>query len=414
MPSCKGIILVGGASKGTRFRPLSMDIPKPLFPVAGRPMIHHHVRALASVPEMKEIILLGFYEPAELQEFIESATSDFGIPVRYLQELKEMGTAGGLHRYADSILAGDPGAVFLLHGDIGCEFPLSKMLGRLAENPEGVAVILGKQVGESEAEKYGQMVVDEATGELLHYAEKNPTHMSAVINCGVYLFSPSIFTQIAAKFEDINRGRLYAAYHDDDAAKIRLEQDILMVLAGRKRIYTILTDNFWCQVKTPAHALALSAMYLDAADAAKKAGNKSGAQLLQKVASTDSFMRSSANNAKFTLVGSAFVHPTAKVSPLARIGPNAAIGPNAEIGPGVRLRDCIILDNVIVKDNAMIKNAIVGWGSNVGYWTRLQGTEEKPTILGADVTADSEIVVSSCVVLPHKGLKVSLSDEIVL
>ncbi len=44
------VILVGGPSKGTRFRPLSLDLPKPLFPVAGRPMIYHHVEACARTP----------------------------------------------------------------------------------------------------------------------------------------------------------------------------------------------------------------------------------------------------------------------------------------------------------------------------------------------------------------------------
>ena len=45
----KAVILVGGPSRGTRFRPLSMaqnSVPKPLFPIAGFPMIYHHLRAL--------------------------------------------------------------------------------------------------------------------------------------------------------------------------------------------------------------------------------------------------------------------------------------------------------------------------------------------------------------------------------
>lgn len=66
----KGIILVGGHSSGTRFRPLSMDTPKPLFPVAGKPMIYHHVNALSKVPGMKEILIIGFYETSVFDRFL--------------------------------------------------------------------------------------------------------------------------------------------------------------------------------------------------------------------------------------------------------------------------------------------------------------------------------------------------------
>jgi NDP-sugar pyrophosphorylase family protein len=48
----KGVILVGGPSRGTRFRPLSMaqtSVPKPLFPIAGFPMIRHHINALVDL-----------------------------------------------------------------------------------------------------------------------------------------------------------------------------------------------------------------------------------------------------------------------------------------------------------------------------------------------------------------------------
>ena len=42
----KAVILIAGPGKGTRFRPLSLDIPKPLFPVAGQPMIKHHIEVI--------------------------------------------------------------------------------------------------------------------------------------------------------------------------------------------------------------------------------------------------------------------------------------------------------------------------------------------------------------------------------
>jgi NDP-sugar pyrophosphorylase family protein len=58
--STKAVILVGGVSKATRFRPLSLDLPKPLFPIAGLPMIQHHVEALSKIDGLTEIILMGY------------------------------------------------------------------------------------------------------------------------------------------------------------------------------------------------------------------------------------------------------------------------------------------------------------------------------------------------------------------
>lgn len=49
----KAVILIGGPQKGTRFRPLSFDLPKPLFPVAGYPMLQHLIEACAAVEGMK-------------------------------------------------------------------------------------------------------------------------------------------------------------------------------------------------------------------------------------------------------------------------------------------------------------------------------------------------------------------------
>lgn len=81
----KAVILIGGPQKGTRFRPLSFEVPKPLFPVAGVPMIQHHIEACAQVPGMQEILLIGFYQPDEpLTRFLEAAQQEFNLPIRCL------------------------------------------------------------------------------------------------------------------------------------------------------------------------------------------------------------------------------------------------------------------------------------------------------------------------------------------
>jgi mannose-1-phosphate guanylyltransferase len=78
-PNLKGIILVGGHSSGTRFRPLSMDTPKPLFPIAGKAMIYHHVNALSKVPGMREVLIIGFYEASLFDRFLTETQVCFFI-----------------------------------------------------------------------------------------------------------------------------------------------------------------------------------------------------------------------------------------------------------------------------------------------------------------------------------------------
>jgi len=86
MPFIKAIILIAGPQKGTRFRPLSLDVPKPLFPVAGIPVVQHHIEALAKVDGVKEVLLLGFYPASEMTEFVNDMNRQCPkLNVRYLQ-----------------------------------------------------------------------------------------------------------------------------------------------------------------------------------------------------------------------------------------------------------------------------------------------------------------------------------------
>lgn len=79
----KAVILIGGPNKGTRFRPLSLDVPKPLFPIAGKPMIYHHIEALAQVQGFTEVILLGYYKESQFTQFAEETSKELKVKIRY-------------------------------------------------------------------------------------------------------------------------------------------------------------------------------------------------------------------------------------------------------------------------------------------------------------------------------------------
>ncbi|KAJ7945921.1 Mannose-1-phosphate guanyltransferase [Quillaja saponaria] len=405
------VIMVGGPTKGTRFRPLSLNIPKPLFPLAGQPMVHHPISACKRIPNLVQIYLIGFYEEREFALYVSSISNELKIPVRYLREDKPHGSAGGIYNFRDLIMEDNPSHIFLLNCDVCCSFPLPEMLDA-HRRYGGIGTILVIKVSAESANQFGELVADPITNELLHYTEKPETFVSERINCGVYIFTPDIFTAIqdvSTQRKDranLRRVSSFEALQSDTrslpADFVRLDQDILSPLAGKKQLYTYETLDFWEQIKTPGMSLRCSGLYLS------------------QFRFTSPHLLASGDSAKnATIIGDVYIHPSAKVHPTAKIGPNVSISANARIGAGARLISCIILDDVEIKENAAVLHAIVGWKSSIGRWSRVQADGKYNaklgvTILGEDVTVEDEVVVTNSIVLPHKTLNLSVQDEIIL
>lgn len=187
----KGIILLGGPSKGTRFRPLSFDVPKPLFPVAGIEMIRHHVHALSKIHNLKEIILLGFFDSKAFGNFVKTIEDIYKIPCKYYQESQEAGTAGALYQYRDKIFEEGVANYFVMNCDICSSFPLEKLLAFHKAHGK-MCTIMSVQVGKDETQSYGCLIKNESTNELVHYVEKPDFFVSDHINTGVYVFTSKV------------------------------------------------------------------------------------------------------------------------------------------------------------------------------------------------------------------------------
>ncbi|KAK6920764.1 Nucleotidyl transferase domain [Dillenia turbinata] len=399
------VIMVGGPTKGTRFRPLSLNIPKPLFPLAGQPMVHHPISACKRIPNLAQIYLVGFYEEREFALYVSSISNELKVPVRYLREDKPHGSAGGLYNFRDLIMEDNPSHIFLLNCDVCCSFPLPEMLDA-HKRYGGMGTILVIRVSAESASQFGELVADPITNELLHYTEKPETFVSERINCGVYVFTPEIFTAIqGVSTQRKDRANLRRMSSFDVLQSptralpsnfVRLDQDILTPLAGKKQLYTYETMDFWEQIKTPGMSLKCSALYL--------------AQFRH----TSHHLLTSGNGTKSAaIIGDVYIHPSAK------IGPNVSISANARIGAGARLISCIILDDVEIKDNAVVIHAIVGWKSSIGRWSRIQAEGDYNaklgvTILGEAVSVEDEVVVINSIVLPNKTLNISVQEEIIL
>ena len=397
-----------------------MICPQPLFEVAGHPIISHCFAAIAKVPEIREVFIVGYYDENVFRDFIkECGRTHPQISMRYLREYQALGTAGGLYHFRDPILKGRPDRFFVLNADVCCSFPLEQML-RLFEEKDAEAIILGTRVPNDAATNFGCIVSDAHTKRVLHYVEKPESHISNLINCGVYLFAteaifPSIKNAIKRRSE---RPRLLSypssdaldsflpqfGEDDDDGEKnevIRLEQDILSDLADSKQFYVLETKDFWRQIKTAGSAVPANALYL------MKAFQSQSEELAKP----------SAN-----ILPPVFIHPSATVHPTAKLGPNVSIGPRAVVGPGVRIKESIVLEDAEIRHDACILYSIIGWSSRVGAWARVEGTPtpvrehstsivkngvkvQSITILGKECAVAEEVRVQNCVCLPFKELK---------
>ncbi|XP_073018978.1 uncharacterized protein [Primulina eburnea] len=404
------VILVGGPTKGTRFRILSFNTPEPLFPLAGHPMVGHLINSCKKIPNLAQVFLVGFYEEREFAIYVSSISNELKVPVRYLKEDKPHGSGGSLYYFRDQIMEESPSHIFMLNHDVCCSFPLPNMLeAHLSYG--GMGTILVIKVSAESANQFGELVADPITKELLHYTEKPETFVSDLINCGVYVFTPQIFSAIQEVYlhmedrVDINRAssfELQLATRSLPTDFVRLDQDILSPLAGKKQLYTYETMDFWEQIKTPGMSIKCSALYLT-----------------QFRSNSPHLLANGDGKKSAMVVGDVYIHPSAKVHPTAKIGPNVSISANVRIAAGARLISCIVLDDVEIKENAVIMHAIVGWKSSLGRWSRVQAdgnynSKFGITILGEAVTVEDEVVVINSIVLPNKMLNVSVQEEIIL
>ncbi|KAI1285676.1 Mannose-1-phosphate guanyltransferase alpha-A [Halotydeus destructor] len=443
----KAVILMGGPQKGTRFRPLSLELPKPLFPIAGRPMVQHLIKAVCQVPNMKEVFLIGAYQLDEsLNQFISNMSKEYRVVVKYLQEYTALGTAGGVYHFRDQIRIGSPEGFFVLNGDVCGHFELEEMLkvhkeavsARLSptkngdEIPKKLITIMATEATREQSVNFGCIVEDNESHEILHYVEKPETFVSHKINCGVYLCSTDIFHHLAAVFNRKHTNSLDNSYdssitadHNDNmelsTGSIQFEEDVLMPLAGQGKVFVYHTQKWWSQIKTAGSVIYANMKYLEQM-------RTQDAQLLTKN-----------SQAGPKIIGDVIIDPSAKVDPSATLGPNVSISSGVRIGAGVRVKDSIVLRDATISDHSLVKHSIIGWNNVIGSWSRIEGTPCDPdpnsqfartdncmlfngdgklnpsiTVLGSNVQVPSEIIVLNSIVLPHKELSHSYKNEIIL
>jgi mannose-1-phosphate guanylyltransferase/mannose-1-phosphate guanylyltransferase/phosphomannomutase len=172
--------MVLAAGLGTRLRPLTNEITKPMVPVLDRPVMGHIVDLLDRH---------GFDEViANLHYFPDSIKRYFGERLTYRVERELLGTAGGVRACAD-FFGSD--AFVVISGDALTDIDLGAFAARHRE-AGGIATLAVKKV--SNTREYG-VVLHDRDGRITGFQEKpNPEEaLSDLGNCGIYIFEPEIF-----------------------------------------------------------------------------------------------------------------------------------------------------------------------------------------------------------------------------
>lgn len=356
----KALILVGGY--GTRLRPLTLSMPKPLVEFGNKPIMLHQVEALVEAG-VRHVILAVSYMSEKLEQEMKKHAIRLGIEITLSQEDEPLGTAGPL-ALAKKHLAGEGVTTpfFVLNSDVISDYPFSRLIEfHKSHGKEGTICVAKVE----EPSKYGVVVYDRTSGRIERFVEKPQEFVSNKINAGMYIFNPKMLNRIRPE-------------------PMSIEREVFPFMAEEGELYCMELEDFWMDIGQPKDFLVGMCLYLTSVK--KKTPEKL------------------TTGPKF--IGNVLIDPTVVIGENCKIGPNVVLGPGVVIEDGVRIKRCTVLRGATIKSHAWLESCIIGWGSRVGKWARM----ENVTVLGEDVNVKDEIYLNGVRVLPHKGIGASLPE----
>lgn len=182
--------MVLAAGLGTRLRPVTRSVPKPMVPVLNRPVMEHIVRLLAR-HDFTEVIANIHWYPEVIKEHFGDG-SGFGIDLEYSFEDELLGTAGGV-RFASHFFEDD---FLVISGDAMTDIDLAAMRA-FHRSHGGIATLATRRV--TDTSEFGVVITGD-DGRIQGFQEKpDPAEaLSDLANCGIYMFNREIFDHFPA------------------------------------------------------------------------------------------------------------------------------------------------------------------------------------------------------------------------
>ncbi len=328
--------MVLAAGLGTRLRPITFDMPKPMVPVLNRPVMEHILRLLAKHDFTETIANLHWF-PELIEEHFGDG-SDCGVSLSYSKEEALLGTSGGVRNVADFL--GDE--FLIISGDALTDLDLTAMR-EFHQSHGGIATLATKRV--TDTSQFGVAITD-AEGRISGFQEKpDPSEaLSDLANCGIYMFRKEVFDFFPPA------GTSKAAKEGDPEGFADWAMDVFpRLLESDVPFYSHEIDAYWNDIGNLAELRESTVDALTGAVAVEQIGEL-----------VDGYRSGEPEGDEGKLAGPVLLGPGCEIGEDVRIDGPAVIGDGAKIGAGSRLRDVIVLPGAELPERSVLIGAISG------------------------------------------------------
>ncbi|KGF73649.1 mannose-1-phosphate guanylyltransferase [Neosynechococcus sphagnicola sy1] len=317
----RAVLMAGGS--GTRLRPLTCDLPKPMVPILARPIAEHIINLLKR-HQITEIIATLHYLPDVMRDYFQDGSS-LGVQIIYaVEEDQPLGTAGCVKNVAELL----DETFIVISGDSVTDFDLSAALEFHRQHCSQATLVLTQVPNPLE---FGVVITDDRQ-RIQRFLEKpSPGEVfSDTVNTGIYILEPEVLEYLPSDQElDFSK----------DLFPLLLEKHIPM--------YGYVAAGYWCDIG-----------HLDVYREAQYDG------LMRRVTLDYAYKEQSPG----LWVGqNTYIDLTARIEPPVLIGDNCRIGPRVQIESGT-----VIGDNVTIGADADLKRPIIWNGAIIGEEVHLR------------------------------------------
>ncbi|CUH97095.1 hypothetical protein P22_3221 [Propionispora sp. 2/2-37] len=315
----KALLLAGGL--GTRLRPLTDNIPKPMVPILGQPHLKRLINYLA-LSGIDEVVVTTGYRAKDIELALGDG-SDLGVAIRYVNENTPLGTGGAIKNAEKHF----DGTFLIFNADILSEIDVQAMLKHHKQH-NAAATIAVKQV--NNPSQYGVIEYD-ADYRIRSFKEKPPPSETSSnwINAGVYAFEPAILREIPA------------------GLTVSVERETFPALLSQNhKLVAYRYEGYWLDIGTTDKYLLAHRDILDGK--CRTVAGHSGSYISPTATVSP----------EATVVEPVYIGDKAIVDDKAVIGPHAVLGCSAYVGYGSMVIDSILLDGVKVGQNLKVINSV--------------------------------------------------------
>jgi mannose-1-phosphate guanylyltransferase len=348
----QALILAGG--EGTRLRPLTSTVPKPVVPLVDRPFIAFMLDWLRA-HGVSDIVISCGHMAAGVRNVLGDGSA-FGVTLRYVEEERPMGTGGAL-KYAESLL---DDRFFMLNGDVLTDLDLTAQLAQ-HERTGAVATLALTPVEDPSA--YG-LVRTDGDGRVTEFVEKPAPDQidTRNISAGAYILEHSVLDLL----------------EPDTPASI--ERDVFPQLVG-SGLYGCVGEGYWLDIGTPERYLEGTFDILEGT--VKTAfGERTRGTYLVVEESVDNRGR---------IIPSALVEHGCVIGEGARVGGRVVLEAGVTIGENTTVERAVVMRGAEIGANCTLSNCILGGGVRIGDHTHIEGL----SVLGEGVTIGAQNVIAN-------------------